>query len=80
MHYTLAHEDLTRGMGVHNGGKHQRRIIGDLFFLEDNYADNLFHFSCAMERRVVQRVSKGNSSFRSLITAVRKNVGAYEVP
>ncbi len=80
MHYTLAREDLSRGMGVHNGGKHLRRLIGDLFFLEDDYADNLYHFSCAIERRVVQgRSNAGTSLYRRRLKALDTNIAAHEM-
>lgn len=54
--YQLATRNYRLAMAAHNRGSAYRYLISNMYFLEDDFHDNLFHFSIAFER---QRINSG---------------------
>lgn len=49
-HYELAVMHLYSAIGMHNNGKAYHQQVKEMFFLEDDFNDNMYHFNAAMER------------------------------
>ena len=54
--YQLATRNYRLAISAHNRGSAYRYLISNMYFLEDDFHDNLFHFSIAFER---QRINSG---------------------
>ncbi|MBK8226748.1 MAG: ATP-binding protein [Flavobacteriales bacterium] len=53
MYYSMAIGHFRRAISMHGRGKAYRRVMNDMYLLEDDYKDNFYHFCCAMERMQV---------------------------
>ncbi|MTB51201.1 ATP-binding protein [Lewinella sp. W8] len=49
-HYRKAIEHFYFAIHTHTENHHYQSLIGEMYFLEDDFNDNLFHFSAALER------------------------------
>ncbi len=54
MFYTMALSHFRRAVSMHGRGKTYRRVMNDMYLLEDDYKDNFYHFCCAIERMTVR--------------------------
>lgn len=50
LHYAMALEHYEQAIHAHSRGPAYRRIMEDQYFVEDDYNDNIQHFSCTYER------------------------------
>lgn len=62
--YQLATRYYRKALDAHTGGSSYRYLISNMCFLEDDFHDNVFHFSMAFER---QRINSGK-----IIANIRK--------
>jgi len=49
-HYELAVMHFYSAIGMHNDGKDYHQQLKTMYFLEDDFNDNMYHFSAALER------------------------------
>lgn len=74
--YTKALNHFRRAQSMHGRGKQYRRVMNDMFLLEDDYKDNFYHFCFALERMVV--LDNGQAGMKKRIDKLRaivKNLG-----
>ncbi len=61
MYYSIAKHHFEQAVHMHTRGRAYARAINDMYLLEDDYMDDLFHFCCALERmRVHDRSKRGH--------------------
>lgn len=74
MHFSAAQHNYGLAESMHNRGYAYFRAIGDLHYVEDDYNDNLYHFSCAMER-----LRLNNPSFNKRRVYLRQQIALLTV-
>lgn len=60
MHYSAAKHHYGLAESMHNRGQAFYRAMEDMYFIEDDYNDNLYHFSCALERLRLENIRNGS--------------------
>ena len=68
-HYELAIQYFHSALQLHREGKTYKDALSDMFYLEDDFNDNLYHFCAALER---YKINTG--SIRSIINELKRRV------
>jgi len=77
MYYTMALAHFRKAASMHGRGKQYRRVMNDMYMLEDDYKDNFYHFCCAMERMVVN--DTGTAGLKQRMVQLRLTIQALNL-
>jgi hypothetical protein len=80
MYYSVARTHGARAASVHTRGRNYGNFMGDMFFVEDDHMDNLYHFTCALERmRMAPPVApSGTSVHERMMVSIQEAITALE--
>ena len=70
-HYELALNNFYSAIQMHNEGKEYKQNLNNMFFLQDDFNDNLYHFCAANERYRIN-----NGVVRKKIKWLKDQVGS----